>query len=333
MPGRSNKDCRRRWWNILAAGTTKGPWSEEEDARLTEAVWKYGFTWTHVAQAVVTRNADQCSSHWSQVLDPGINHCDWTPTEDAQLLHAVLTHGTNWATIAASHVPKRTTLALKNRYSTLGLWNQNKNKKSKEQADKKSPEKSPSSSLDASAVLRRVAEHDIRKTCDVAGFGSDKTVGGDDEEEDDDDDDDDEGDGIESGYSGNDDEDNAAASISQNTVASNTIAQRRDAINSTISSGLWGDYIDRGSTGLAMPPTSLQYNRMTPILMPLPTPAPAGTWSPEAADQKDMFISSNHQPQPSFEAIPDDYSAFVGNIHDAKTSMPVQSYRKSCLHP
>ena len=41
------------------------------------------------------------------------------------MLHAVLSHGTNWATIAASHTPKRATLALKNRYSTLRLRNHN----------------------------------------------------------------------------------------------------------------------------------------------------------------------------------------------------------------
>lgn len=123
VPGRSNKDCRRRWWNSLAAGMTKGPWSEDEDARLIEAVRLHGLSWTHVAQSVLTRNADQCSSHWSQVLDPSINHCDWTATEDCQLLHEVLTHGTNWATIAVSHVPRRTTLALKNRFSSLRTTN------------------------------------------------------------------------------------------------------------------------------------------------------------------------------------------------------------------
>ncbi|KAJ5193703.1 hypothetical protein N7491_001034 [Penicillium cf. griseofulvum] len=37
VPGRSNKDCRRRWWNTLGGGTTKGLWSEEEDRLLTEA--------------------------------------------------------------------------------------------------------------------------------------------------------------------------------------------------------------------------------------------------------------------------------------------------------
>lgn len=40
-------------------------------------------------------------------------------TQDEKLLHAVLTHGTNWAQIAATQVPTRTTLALKNRFLTL----------------------------------------------------------------------------------------------------------------------------------------------------------------------------------------------------------------------
>lgn len=44
------------------------------------------------------------------------------------MLHAVLTHGRNWATIASTHKPNRTTLALKNRYSTLRLKHDNKNK-------------------------------------------------------------------------------------------------------------------------------------------------------------------------------------------------------------
>jgi hypothetical protein len=81
VPGRSNKDCRRRWWNSLADGTAKGPWSEEEDERLIAAVRKYGTNWRQVSREVGSRNADQCSSHWSQVLDPSINYCDWTPEE------------------------------------------------------------------------------------------------------------------------------------------------------------------------------------------------------------------------------------------------------------
>lgn len=89
MPGRSNKDCRRRWWNSLAEGTAKGLWSEEEDDLLMRAVQQHGPNWRHVAQDVGTRTPDQCSSHWTQVLDPDINHCDWTAKEVRFLLRRV----------------------------------------------------------------------------------------------------------------------------------------------------------------------------------------------------------------------------------------------------
>lgn len=93
VPGRSNKDCRRRWWNSLADGIAKGSWSEEEDERLIEAVRKYGTNWSHVARAVRSRNSDQCSSHWSQVLDPEINFCDWTTKE----VLAISLTSTSWS--------------------------------------------------------------------------------------------------------------------------------------------------------------------------------------------------------------------------------------------
>ncbi|KAJ6783325.1 hypothetical protein PWT90_02560 [Aphanocladium album] len=144
IPGRSNKDCRRRWWNSLADGTAKGLWSEDEDAKLIQAVKELGTNWRVVAQHVGSRTPDQCSSHWTQVLDPEINHCDWTSLEDDQLLHEVLTHSTNWTTISAFHVPRRTTLALKNRYSTLRLKHENKRKRRRSSENAKSERRSPS---------------------------------------------------------------------------------------------------------------------------------------------------------------------------------------------
>ncbi|KAL9006264.1 MAG: hypothetical protein Q9188_000986 [Gyalolechia gomerana] len=119
VPGRTNKDCRRRWCNILADGTAKGPWTESEDERLSNAVRENGPKWTRVAALVGTRNSDQCSSHWSLSLNPDIDYSDWTRVEDERLLQAVKEHGTNWTIIAATSLPNRTTLALKNRYSSL----------------------------------------------------------------------------------------------------------------------------------------------------------------------------------------------------------------------
>ncbi|KAL8835774.1 MAG: hypothetical protein Q9176_006722 [Flavoplaca citrina] len=99
VPGRTNKDCRRRWCNILSDGTAKGSWTESEDERLSNAVREHGHKWTRVAASVGTRNSDQCSSHWSLSLNPDIDYSDWTRIE----------------------VPiiTKTTLALKNRYSAL----------------------------------------------------------------------------------------------------------------------------------------------------------------------------------------------------------------------
>ena len=97
-----------------------------------------GTNWAQVARAVVSRNSDQCSSHWSQVIDPSINFADWTAEEDEALLHSVLTHGTNWATIATTHIPKRNSLALKNRYSTLHLKHCNRVKSKQNRSARKS---------------------------------------------------------------------------------------------------------------------------------------------------------------------------------------------------
>lgn len=52
---------------------------------------------------------------------------DWFH-QDADLLHEVLTNGTKWAQIASYHTPNRTTLALKNRYSTLRVKNENRSR-------------------------------------------------------------------------------------------------------------------------------------------------------------------------------------------------------------
>ncbi|KKK20310.1 hypothetical protein ARAM_002430, partial [Aspergillus rambellii] len=127
LPGRSNKDCRRRWWNSLAGGTVKGPWSHEEHTRLIEGVCKHGTDWDQVAAVVGSRRAEQCSIRWAEVSTSDCNYPTWTTQEDERLLHAVLSYGTDWSTIAASHKPQRTIIALENRYLQLRLRHQNLN--------------------------------------------------------------------------------------------------------------------------------------------------------------------------------------------------------------
>lgn len=299
------------------AGTTKGPWSEDEDTRLIEAVQRFGFAWSQVAKAVMTRNADQCSSHWSQVLDPGINHCDWTPAEDAQLLHEILTHGTNWATIAVGHTPKRTTLALKNRYSMLRLWTQNSAKR-KRTASKDMTAAAP---LGADTILvasPAPVRHDARQRPKQSSLAADKTV---DMEEDDDDD------GTDSGSSGNEDEYDDGP-------------QRNGADSTSLSSAMWSDYFDRADAdvviGLA-PPTP-PHSRMTPMttppIQPRNQPPEAAVTDPALAPAqppspfKDMFsVSGNGYPtQPLFGTLARDMAAEYNDVVNSALSHPCREY-------
>jgi hypothetical protein len=78
LPGRNNKDCRKRWHYAIANTIRKGTWTEEEDDRLREAVKLYGGRWSRIAEVVGTRNGDQCWKRWYDCLDPRIDKSPWT---------------------------------------------------------------------------------------------------------------------------------------------------------------------------------------------------------------------------------------------------------------
>jgi len=59
LPGRTNKDCRKRWHNSVAGGLKKGQWSKSEDQLLIMGVEQYGQKWTLVATCVTSRSADR----------------------------------------------------------------------------------------------------------------------------------------------------------------------------------------------------------------------------------------------------------------------------------
>lgn len=42
LPGRTNKDCRKRWHNSVAGGLKKGQWAPSEDALLSRGVDRFG---------------------------------------------------------------------------------------------------------------------------------------------------------------------------------------------------------------------------------------------------------------------------------------------------
>jgi myb proto-oncogene protein len=77
IPGRDNKDCRKRFYNEVTGGLRKvgvspallsdiqtqvflqGPWMKEEDELLIACVEQYGQAWATIAQKVKTRSADR----------------------------------------------------------------------------------------------------------------------------------------------------------------------------------------------------------------------------------------------------------------------------------
>ncbi|KAL3492124.1 Homeodomain-like protein [Aspergillus germanicus] len=119
LPGRTNKDCRKRWYGTAAAKVKKGPWTEAEDDRLRKAIERHGTKWAIVASVVGTRLPDQCSKRWSHAINPEIDHSPWTLQEDQLLIQNVNKHGHYWQQIVSLYFPGRTSLAAKNRYHIL----------------------------------------------------------------------------------------------------------------------------------------------------------------------------------------------------------------------
>ncbi|KAF8995775.1 Homeodomain-like protein, partial [Cyathus striatus] len=116
VPGRSNKDCRKRWYNKMASPqATRGTWSPEEDNLLIRAVGMFGTNWSSVAAMVGTRKNCQCARRWYDALDPAIDKTPWTKEEEELLLTAVKEHGRKWSYISRTYFPRRTALATKNR--------------------------------------------------------------------------------------------------------------------------------------------------------------------------------------------------------------------------
>jgi hypothetical protein len=122
VPGRTNAQCRHRWAKCLDPTNehTVGKWTEEEDAKLTDAVTELGEkSWAAVAALVPSRTNTQCSQRWFVCLDPTVRRASWTSVEDAKLTEAVTElGGSEWAAVSAL-VPGRTNTQCRQRWTKL----------------------------------------------------------------------------------------------------------------------------------------------------------------------------------------------------------------------
>ncbi|KAI4364750.1 hypothetical protein MLD38_020804 [Melastoma candidum] len=92
------------WRNTGTRRNSVGCWTEEEDAKLGEAVRQHkGKNWKMIATNLPGRTAVQCKFRWKSVLDPNHIKGQWTKEEDNLIVDLVEEHGEKqWALIAKS---------------------------------------------------------------------------------------------------------------------------------------------------------------------------------------------------------------------------------------
>ncbi|KAK9764638.1 hypothetical protein K7432_007695 [Basidiobolus ranarum] len=118
VPGRTNKNCRKRWFHSLDPSLRKGAWTPEEDELLRQGVERYQGQWSKIAEAIPGRTDDQCAKRWRESLDPSIDRAEWSPEEDGLLLERYEELGSQWQKIS-QFFPGRPGLHCRNRWRKI----------------------------------------------------------------------------------------------------------------------------------------------------------------------------------------------------------------------
>ncbi|KAI8339149.1 hypothetical protein BC941DRAFT_394594 [Chlamydoabsidia padenii] len=67
IPGRTDMQCRERWANVLDPTLVQGPFSDEENIKLTRLVEEYGRKWSMIAEHMPGRTDNICLRAWKRL--------------------------------------------------------------------------------------------------------------------------------------------------------------------------------------------------------------------------------------------------------------------------
>lgn len=95
------QQCQNRFSRTLDPTIRRGAWTNEEDAKLRQAVNVFGNSWAEVAEVIAGRTNEQCRDRWSDKISPTLSRGKWSDDEDKLLLEAVSRLGaSNWKSIS-----------------------------------------------------------------------------------------------------------------------------------------------------------------------------------------------------------------------------------------
>ena len=101
LEGRNNSQCFHRWMKGINPKIKRDKWTLEEDLTVGIALKIFGKKkWSNIAYFLSGRTDIQCRERFCNILDPSLQDCEWSKSEDLKLLIMFEKYGNKWSKIA-----------------------------------------------------------------------------------------------------------------------------------------------------------------------------------------------------------------------------------------